>query len=551
VTDRYDAIIVGYGPVGVTAANLLGGMGIRVAVIEREPSVFPRTRAISTDEEVMRIWQRVGLAERLERDMLACLPIDFVDARGRSFLSLAPVSRGNGHPPQLFIYQPAVEGVLREGVARYPNVSVLLGYDCQGVAQDADGVDVTVCELVTGTVLTLRAAHLIAADGGSSPIRTRLGVGFAGRTYEDRWVVIDTSVRRDWDTANRLRFHCDPARPAVDCPVPFAHHRWEFPVLPGEDERQLVSHEYIWRLLRRYGRTPDEVEILRAAVYSHHVRLAARWRVGRVFLAGDAAHVMPPWIGEGMAAGIRDVANLCWKLAAVIRGELDDSALDSYQPERQPHARALTRFSVRFGRVITPRRRALTVLRNVVFRTVLRFGPAGAYMREARWFPDTAYRTGLLAQPRGGRAAGRQLPQPWVLDGDGDRRLLDSVLAGRWVLLHTCPARDWLGWAAPAVIRLRVARVGSPPAPGVIVDADNVLVPWLRRHRAVVVAVRPDAVVYAASRGTDLAPPPFATGHRPQPPRRPAEGQAAPTLPRPVRQGTPHGDEEQGERQHG
>ncbi|HWJ10404.1 MAG TPA: FAD-dependent monooxygenase, partial [Nocardioides sp.] len=158
----YDVIIVGYGPVGVTAANLLGAMGVRVAVVERDASIHPRARAISTDEETIRIWQAIGLAERLKQDMLAGRPIDFVDARGRSFLSLAPAARGNGHPPQLFIYQPATEQVLRDGVGRYPTVKVLLGHDCELVEQDDETVTVTARDLTDSTPRTLRGAYLIA-----------------------------------------------------------------------------------------------------------------------------------------------------------------------------------------------------------------------------------------------------------------------------------------------------------------------------------------------------------------------------------------------------
>jgi 3-(3-hydroxy-phenyl)propionate hydroxylase len=507
---HYDVIIIGYGPVGVTAANLLGGMGLQVAVVEREASVYPRARAISTDDEVIRIWQRTGLAEPLKQDMLPGRPIDFVNTEGRSFLSLAPADRGSGHPPQAFIYQPALEQVLRDGVCRYPNVTVLLGHDSEATVQDDAGVAVTARNLADDSVRTLRGAYVIAADGGSSRTRVRLGVGFDGRTYQDKWVVIDTKVRRGWDTVDRLRFHCDPTRPAVDCPTPLGHHRWEFPVLPGEDENVLVSHDYIWRLLSRYGRSPDDVEILRAVVYKHHVRFAERWRIGRIFLVGDAAHAMPPWIGEGMAAGVRDVGNLCWKLAAVLRGELPADVLDSYEAERKPHVRAMTKQAVRFGRIITERRPALTALRNIAFRLVMHVPAIRAYLQETRWFPDTIYRQGLLNRSGNDRAVGKQLPQPWILTQGGERVRLDDGLAGRWTVLHTGAARPWPAWAGNGVARLRVTPAGSTPAPGTVVDSDDVLIPWLHRHRATVLALRPDVVVYAAATGdADLPGPPF------------------------------------------
>lgn len=297
----YDVAVIGYGPTGVTAANLLGAMGLRVVVVERDAEIYTRARAISTDEEVLRIWQRTGLADRLKQDMLAERPLDFVDARGRPFLSAHPTPRGHGHPPQMFIYQPALEQVLRDGVGRYPNVEILLRHECLRLREDAHGCELTVAG-ADDSVRRLRASYVIAADGGSSLTRAQLNIGYEGRTYEDRWVVIDTEMLKPWPDHDRLRFRCDPARPAVDCPTPLGHHRWEFPILPGDDETYLTTDDAVYGLVSRYGIGRDNIKILRATVYSHHVRFASRFRVGRVFLAGDAAHAMPPWIGQGMAA---------------------------------------------------------------------------------------------------------------------------------------------------------------------------------------------------------------------------------------------------------
>ncbi len=508
--NAYDVAIIGYGPVGVTAANLLGGMGLKVAVFEREPSIYSRARAISTDEEVLRIWQRIGLAERLKQDMLSDKPIDFVDGAGRSFLSFAPQSRGNGHPPQLFIYQPALEQTLRDGVDRYPNVEVLLGQECVRVRQDAAGVELAVLNLADDTIGRFRAAYVIAADGGSSPTRGQLGVGFEGKTYEDRWVVIDTKVRKEWPTHDRLRFHCDPKRPAVDCPTPLGHHRWEFPVLEGEDEKELVSDESVWRLLEKQGIGPEHVEILRAVVYSHHVRFAARWQIDRIFLAGDAAHVMPPWIGQGMAAGVRDVGNLCWKIAGVVQGDLPTSVLESYEVERQPHVRKVTKKAVFFGRVITEHRQALTAVRNPAFRLTTRLPFAGAYFKDAKWFPATRYQRGFFQSRKGQRAAGDQIPQPWVLDEHRKRRRLDDFLASQWRLLHLGPAEPWGQWSNANAMSFEVKPAGSNPAPNAVVDVDGTLTRWMRRKRVTVIAVRPDGIVYAAAGpSVTLAAPPF------------------------------------------
>ncbi|MDQ1034679.1 3-(3-hydroxy-phenyl)propionate hydroxylase [Streptomyces sp. V3I8] len=501
----YDVAVIGYGPTGVTAANLLGARGLNVVVLERDAEVYPRARAISTDEEVMRIWQRAGLAERLKEDMLAERPVDFVDARGRVFIRACPTPRGHGHAPQLFLYQPAVERVLREGAARYPNVTVLPRHECLGVRQDAEGVDLTVAG-PAGAPDRLRASYVIAADGGASRTRTQLGVGYAGRTYEDRWVVVDTEMLRPWPDHDRLRFRCDPARPAVDCPTPLGHHRWEFPVLPADDEDHLTTEEAIHALVARYGIGPDSIRSVRATVYSHHVRCADRFRAGRVFLAGDAAHAMPPWIGQGMAAGVRDVGNLCWKLDSVLRGELPASVLDSYEAERRPHVVEVTRRAVFVGRIITERRRPLTWLRDSVLPLLNRVPGFTQWLQDSHWIPVARYDTGLQARPRT-RASGCQVPQPRVTASDGRHVRLDEVLGGGWLLLHArTAATPQPRWNVPS---LTVVPAGSRPAADTVVDTDNILLPWLAAHRAATVALRPDAYVYAAaSAGAELPPPP-------------------------------------------
>ncbi|WP_431682570.1 bifunctional 3-(3-hydroxy-phenyl)propionate/3-hydroxycinnamic acid hydroxylase [Kitasatospora sp. KL5] len=518
----YDVAVIGYGPTGVTAANLLGAAGLRVLVLERDAEIFTRARAISTDEEVVRIWQRIGLADRLKQDMLAERPIDFVDARGRTFLSACPAPRGHGHPPQMFIYQPALEQVLRDGVDRYPNVEVLLQHECLRLAQDAGGVELTLVGTADDSVRRVRAKYVIAADGGSSLTRAQLNIGYEGRTYEDRWVVVDTEMLKPWPDHDRLRFRCDPARPAVDCPTPLGHHRWEFPILPGDDEKHLTTDDAIHAMVARYGIGRDSIRILRATVYSHHVRFASRFRAGRVFLAGDAAHAMPPWIGQGMAAGVRDAANLCWKLAAVLRGELPDTVLDSYEAERKPHVREVTRRAVLVGRIITERRLPVARARDTALRAVRPVSGLGSRLVDANWIPVAHYAGGFQARSRT-RASGHQIPQPWVTGPDGTRVRLDDVLGGRWLLLHGGLPVPQPAWERAGVPSLTVLPAGSRPAEGAVVDSDGVLLAWLAERRAATLVLRPDAYVYAAApAGARLPQPP--AGFAPAP-------RTAPTAP--------------------
>ncbi len=492
-TDTYDVAVIGYGPTGATAANLLGQRGLKVLVIERDPDVYSRARAISTDDEVMRVWQSVGLAERLQQGMLPDRPLNFVDADGVPFIDLKITSRGTGHPPQQFLYQPAVDHVLREGVARFANIDILLEHECVRVLTKGDKVELMLADLRTDTFKRFRASYVIAADGGSSPTRGLLGVGYSGRTYTERWVVIDTKVLKEWDAHDRLRFHCNPSRPTVDCPTPLGHHRWEYPARTDEDEQSLLRDENIWKVLNDQGITEEHVKILRAVIYSHHVRVADRWRVGRVFLAGDAAHAMPPWIGQGMSAGVRDVANLCWKLAAVINAQAPDSLLDSYQAERKPHVTEVTRRACLTGRIITERNRIVASIRNHVFRAMSRLPGMDAALVKMTWIPDARYKEGYFAGSQ--RAVGWQIPQPWVTDDAGATVRLDDILGGQWAILHTgIPPSGTQVWTELGVPAIRVS--------------DPTLTRWLRRKKASAVVVRPDGFIYAATESGQALPAP-------------------------------------------
>lgn len=512
----YDVAIVGYGPVGATAANFLGQAGLRVVVIERDPDVYFRARAISTDEEVLRIWQQVGLADRLTADMQPGAGATFVDAHGVPFVKLLPTDRGNGHPPQQFIYQPAVDHTLRDGVQRFPNVTVLLEHECGQVRQQPAHAELSLTDLRTGIPTVIRAEYVIASDGGSSSIRGQLGIGFGGRTFSERWIVIDTKVIHEWPGHDRLRFHCNPKRPTVDCPTPLGHHRWEFPVRDEEDEKSFLNEDAIWTVLHAQGITRGDVEILGFACYSHHVRFADQWRAGRIFLAGDAAHAMPPWIGQGMCAGVRDVSNLCWKLAAVLSGSLPESVLDSYQAERLPHVKEVTGRAAKTGKLIIERNPVRATLRNHFFRTLSRVPYFTTWLRDHRWLPDARYRSGLLSS-NGNPAVGWLIPQPWMLDEHGARTRLDDAIGTGWAVLHTgeVSPQDWRSAGVPVI---RISPPGSAPASGCLVDCDGALHRWLTAKKASAVAVRPDKFVYAATAsGRPLPAPPAGFRSHPLP----------------------------------
>lgn len=537
--DRYDVAIVGYGPTGATAANILGQAGLKVLLLERDADIYGRARAISTDDEVLRIWQSTGLADSVQESLLPGGPVAFVRTDGSPILEIAAPSHHCSHPAQQFIYQPQVDMTLRAGVDRFPNVDIRTGVEVlkvvnhQATLGGEPDVEILAADLTDDSFLRFRASWVIAADGGSSAIRGQLGVGYAGRTFQERWVVIDTKVLRDWKDSSRLRFHCNPDRPTVDCPTPMGHHRWEFPVRPGEDEKELSSHESIWRILKGQGITPDDVEILRAVVYSHHVRVADRWRIGRVFLAGDAAHAMPPWIGQGMASGARDALNICWKLIDVIDGALPESALDTYQLEREPHVRETTARASFVGRVITEHNHLVAKARNIVFPVLSKIPPVRQTLVHSKWVPWPYFRTGLFAGGKGmtgwkhleslrhigalstvaAGARGRQIIQAEVIDAEGHALQLDDALGWGWHTLTTDP--DTLGSTVTGMHRLPTTELlaaGSAPRPGALVDATGALTSWLADHSAATVVLRPDRFIWDAAPAGKVPEPAPLTG---------------------------------------
>jgi 3-(3-hydroxy-phenyl)propionate hydroxylase len=255
-----------------------------------------------------------------------------------------------------------------------------------------------------------------------------------------------------------------------------------------------LRDENIWRVLNDQGITPEHVEILRAVIYSHHVRVADRWRVGRVFLAGDAAHAMPPWIGQGMSAGVRDAANLCWKIAAVINGQARESLLDSYQAERKPHVTEVTRRACLVGRIITERNRFVAAMRNHVVRALTRVPGVIDLLQKLLWIPDARYAEGFFAAGKHD-AVGWQIPQPWVTDPAGGTVRLDGLLDRQWAILHTgAPPAGAHTWTQLGV---RTLRIGEPT-----------LNHWLQSKKAAAVVLRPDGFIYAAAESGQLLPPP-------------------------------------------
>ena len=547
-TDSYDVVVVGLGPTGLTLAHCLGQRGHSVLVLEREPQFYGNARAVYTDGECMRIFQSFGMAERLAADMLQDAPVQMLLPDGQVLFQLKNTQRPHGWPANNFFYQPLLETALADGLARYPNVTratrprshalragrarrrrVPRRQRRLGLPRPAPQPGVTPAP-VPGE-LRVRARYLVGADGGRSGVRAQLGIAMTGKNFPNPWLVVDIKAKDPADGLRHLpyfNFICDPACPTVSCVQPNGHHRFEFMLMPGQTREHMEHPDTVRHYLSKYIDV-DKFQILRTLVYTFNALMAERWRDGRVLLAGDAAHMTPQFIGQGMNAGVRDAYNLGWKLDAVLRGQAGAALLDSYERERRPHAAAMTREGIRMKDFVSMVNPLGTLLRNALTRLVVRLPKIGRFVRQGDFIPKPTYREWQLLRHRPQALARRRGPADAAAEPARPRRPAPPVRR---------PGRARAScWSAPASTRAPrsmrrrwrcgsrwarsssrstpsaggpTARVAQAAPPGLIEaeDPDGSFHDWWRRSGArqgAVAIVRPDRFVFALVPGSELS----------------------------------------------
>jgi len=477
-----DVLIIGAGTTGLTLANLLGQAGVRTTIIDRKAGTVTEPRAVSIDDESLRTMQAAGLDKAVLADVVQGYGVHYFDKPGgRCFGKVEPVGKQYGYPKRNAFRQPLFERTLMHGMERFPNLTQLFCHELIDFTQDASGVLARI-QNKAGETVEVHAQYMVASDGGRSPVRKQLGVDMVGSSFKSRWLVVD--LDQDDDPFWQTRVYCDAERPVVEVPGPHQTRRFEFMLKDDETDEQMLSDASLSSLLRPF-RGEKAYSLVRKVVYTFHARVASRWQAGRVFLAGDAAHLTPPYAGQGMNSGVRDAHNIAWKLVAVLRGHTAPSALESYESERRDHAWALIRLALNLGVVMAPASALRAKLISSTFRLIGLIPPLRDYFLQMKFKPKPRFTQGLvLSQGKAGNLrAGTMLPQPTLFDSQDHGLLLDEYIGPGFALIQfgEFPSQRvdhlqhplWDHLDAKRMVIIPKHSVPPPPVPGLTIVHDR------------------------------------------------------------------------------
>jgi 3-(3-hydroxy-phenyl)propionate hydroxylase len=502
----YDVIIVGFGPAGAVAACLLGLQGISTLVVDKGRTIYDKPRAVSIDHEVARILQNIGIGEELKAHVAPFTASEYFGVDGQLIkrLDMLPPPFPMGWTPSMVFMQPALEALLRRRASEMAIVDIRLGVELREVTQDEEFVSVRLGDDVGGTS-TVQASFLVGCDGASSTVRLCSGILLDDLGFDQPWLVVDVLANATGlaKLPQVSAQYCQPARPTTYIVCTGNHRRWELMLLPGEYPRRMEMPAEVWRLLGRWI-DPADAELWRSASYRFHALVACEWRRGRIFLAGDAAHQQPPFLGQGMCQGVRDVANLAWKLGRVVRSESHAHFLDTYGAERGAHVRQLHSVIIGIGGIVAERDEAAARSRDALL-----LAQAGGTVRSVpRQQLQPALSAGCIS-PRTSAGRGTLFPQPMVSSCAGSK-LLDELTGAcmRVVLTREFPPltdaqSELVKKLGAIVIRIADAPGRTNGRESYYCETESVTTNWFATHGCVAAIVRPDHYVFGTATNSD------------------------------------------------
>lgn len=429
----YDVAVIGYGPTGMLAAILLGRAGHRVAVIERYRTLYNLPRVGIVHDDVLRMFQEIGIGPRIAPSTHFLTRYELAHAEKILLSNDIETYASHGWPEFTSIYQPAFEAELDFEAKRLSSVDVRQGWRVMDISQNNDSVSI-VAEGAEGVAHVIEARYVIAADGGNSFVRAALNIELEDLGFDQDWLVIDAKQKRGILDRPPLRQFCNPEQPGMTMQMGPDHRRWSFMIFPGESHAEAMKPENVWkRLARPEGGGPDDYELVRVASYKFQSKIAKAWRAGRIFLAGDAAHMMPPFLAQGLCSGFRDSHNIAWKLDLVLRGLAADALLDTYVEEREPNARATTVESMKVGLNVNERDPEKVKLRDAQLLELQAAKARGEAPKQLIAFRVPGFARGFVADNAPG--AGDVFPQGRVRRGH-EQGLFDDIEERGFLILY-------------------------------------------------------------------------------------------------------------------
>ncbi|RAM62226.1 monooxygenase [Herbaspirillum rubrisubalbicans] len=497
--DAYDAdvTIIGYGPVSRILAIMLGKKGHSVIVVEREKVSYPLPRAVCMDHEIRRVMMANGMAQSITACSAPSPRYQWFNQKWDMLLDIDwTVESISGGPEAYFFFQPALEAAMHARVADCGTVEIRLNQDAISFEQDEQSVSLTTRDRQTGEQHIIRTKYLIGADGANSMVRRHCGIAWEDRGFKADWLVVDVELNDgvvlDIPSAGQ---HCNPSRPTTFVPGGIRNgrplRRWEFMCLPDETKEDLNNPEFVWHLLQPWV-TPQQAQMVRHAVYTFRSLVASRWQDGRVFIAGDAAHLMPPFMGQGMCSGIRDAVNLAWRLDLVLTGLAEQALLADYERERKPHVTQIIDISVHLGKIVcVPDQDAAAARDQAFLDGTAPPPPAFPFLAEGSLWQDSDIPDVI----------GHLAPHTLVKQGARHGRLDDIVGTGFVLLARNKDALHSLsGYSATFLehIGAYVAYLGEPSDAHALQEEDDKIRSFFDANQIAVALIRPDFYIYGA-----------------------------------------------------